>query len=129
MPDVDCDQQGIKLGCRRIESEMRGHILKRRVAMKVYINGVLRIQIRVIRLHTHVINLTSTRMHHSLQGGRIPSIPVPRCTSQNVSPVFSSLSIQPVDLSWPSYDLLHLTHLFCRIPVVGPQTYGRKKYS
>src|ERR1700676_4051385 len=72
------------------------------------------------------INLTSTCMHHSRRA-YIPFIPVPRCTSQNFLLVFSSLSIQPVDLSWLPYDLLHLTHIFCRIPVVGPRSCGRKK--
>jgi len=57
------------------------------------------------------INLTSTCMHHSRRT-YIPSIPVPRCVSQKALLVSSSLSIQPVNLSWPPYDHLHLSLRF-----------------
>jgi hypothetical protein len=74
------------------------------------------------------VNLTSTCMHPSRRT-YIPCVPATRCTSQNVVLVSSSLSTQPADLSWPLCDLFHPTNLFCRIPVVGPRTYGRKRYS
>src|ERR1700685_1319 len=96
------------------------------------ISVYIMIQIRIIRLlaYSHVvisINLTSTCMHPSRRT-YIPCVPATRCTSQNVFLVSFSLSTQLADLSWPPYDL-HPTNLFCRIPVVGPRTYGRKRYS